>query len=68
MEGTGILKAICVLAVFLFQFVLSEENLTLKTSVRGRLSVKKDLVLGHEDWLKNVHVFLDGGQFIAVPK
>lgn len=59
------------LSFFLFistVFTSGEDVVDEVYSIKGKLSVKKELSKGHNDWLKRTHIFVDGGKYIGIPK
>lgn len=57
-----------VLHFLVLGFIAGQDAVDEFYSIKGRLTVKRDLVKGHNDWLKNAYIFADGGKYIGIPK
>jgi len=58
------LKSLVLFSVFIFCSVYANDLF----SIEGKITVSQHLAFGHDDWLENANVYVDGGRYIGVPR
>lgn len=68
MAGTDLFSRFFVFSFFSILIQASEPQQGELYSIEGKIRVDRSLSEGHEHWLRKVHVFVDGGEYISVPE